>query len=227
MTMKAAQYVRKLEEHFARAGDKKVSEKAAKYLLNKFSFYGLSSPARKIATKDFIAIYGFPEEKQLRPTVKLLWKKKHRELHYFAMEMLEKNSKQLDPADMDLLVELVIRNSWWDSIDFIAPKLIGVIFKKHPELIKEYTTAWINSRNIWLMRSAILFQLKYKKETREKVLFDIIRRCAREKDFFIRKAIGWSLREYSKTEPVKVRTFVRVATLSSLSRKEALKRIAK
>jgi 3-methyladenine DNA glycosylase AlkD len=225
MIMQASEYVRKLEKHFAGIGDPKISEKAARYLRNHFSFYGLSSPVRKIASLEFIAINGFPEEDQLRLTVKLLWKRKHRELHYFAMEMLEKKRKLLGPADMDLLVELVINNSWWDSIDFIAPKLMGVVFKKHPELIKKYTAAWIKSGNIWLMRSAILFQLKYKKETDAELLFSTIKSCADEKDFFIRKAIGWSLREYSKTEPEKVRTFVGTTKLSPLSRKEALKRL--
>ena len=223
--MEATNYVKKLEKHFSVIGDPQVSEKASRYLLNQFPFFGLTSPVRKIASREFLSKEGLPEIDKSYEVVQLLWTKKHRELHYFAQELLEKRIKELGPDDLNLMTELVTHNSWWDTVDFIAPKLIGNIFRRYPQVINKHVPAWLKSGNIWLIRSALLFQLKYKKETDKELLFKIIRSCAEEKDFFIRKAIGWSLREYSKTDPEAVRAFVGGTKLSPLSRKEALKRI--
>ncbi len=122
---------------------------------------------------------------------------------------------------------LIISNSWWDSIDFISPKLVGYVFKTYPELIPTYTDKWIESDNFWLQRSAILFQLKYKQNTDFELLKSIILRLNTEEEFFIRKSIGWALREYSKTNPKAVKDFIENNELKPLSAKEGLKFIVK
>ena len=101
--------------------------------------------------------------------------------------------------------------------------MVAPHFKRFPELIPQYTEKWMASGNFWLQRTALLFQLKYKKETDVELMFDLIKRLACEKEFFIRKAIGWVLREYSKTDSQAVIYFVENNQLSNLSKKEALK----
>ena len=114
-------------------------------------------------------------------------------------------------------------NAWWDTIDFIAPKLMGEYFKQFPDERKKWINKWLVSDNFWLQRCAILFQLKYKQETDLGLLADIIQKLSSSEEFFIRKAIGWVLREYAKTDPVWVRAFVANHELSNLSRREAMK----
>ena len=118
---------------------------------------------------------------------------------------------------------MIINKSWWDTVDMIASHLVGTHFKRFPGLIPAYTEKWMASGNFWLQRTALLFQLKYKKETDVELMSDLIKRLAGEKEFFIRKAIGWVLREYSKTDPEIVINFVENQQLSNLSRTEALK----
>ncbi|RNB56968.1 DNA alkylation repair protein [Brevibacillus gelatini] len=114
--------------------------------------------------------------------------------------------------------------SWWDTVDYLAAHTIGALFSRSPELIRPNTTAWVKGDNIWLARTALLFQLSYKSRTDQELLFALIESCAASREFFIAKAIGWALREYAKTEPEAVRDFVETA-LANLSRREALKHL--
>jgi 3-methyladenine DNA glycosylase AlkD len=139
------------------------------------------------------------------------------------MMILEKFGKKTTREFIDLYVFMITTKSWWDTIDYIAANLVGKHFSRYPDQIPAYTEKWMNSGNFWLQRSALLFQLKYKKETDLNLLFDFIERLAHEDEFFIRKAIGWALREYSKTDPETVIKFVESHDLKPLSRKEALK----
>lgn len=115
--------------------------------------------------------------------------------------------------------------SWWDSVDHIASEWLGSYFKQFPEKIAAVTGKWNRSDNIWLQRSSIMFQKSYKKDTDTVLLASYILHCKDSDEFFIRKAIGWALREYSKTDPGWVKKFVQQQALSPLSKREALKRI--
>jgi 3-methyladenine DNA glycosylase AlkD len=108
----------------------------------------------------------------------------------------------------------------------VAPNIAGAIFRKRPERIADQIESWMNSGNLWLQRSCLLFQLRYRKDTDEALLFDLCKRLSVHKDFFIRKAIGWSLREYSKTNPAAVLDFANTHELSPLSYKEAVRLIS-
>jgi 3-methyladenine DNA glycosylase AlkD len=155
----------------------------------------------------------------------MLWEQPEREFQYFAMEMVEKFRKKA-PAGMIGTYELMILGkSWWDTVDFIAAVLVGGHFRRFPEMVAPYTGKWMASGNIWLQRTALLFQLKYKKETDFGLLATFITFLAGSREFFIRKAIGWALREYSKTDPQRVKAFVTATPLAPLSRKEALRRM--
>jgi 3-methyladenine DNA glycosylase AlkD len=121
----------------------------------------------------------------------------------------------------------ITEKSWWDSVDSIVPSSLGSYFIKYPEQIEHYIPKWVNSNNIWLQRAAILFQLKYKNKTDVIMLFSIVEQLKGGKEFFVNKAIGWALREYSKTNPLLISDFVLNQKLSNLSQREALKIINK
>jgi 3-methyladenine DNA glycosylase AlkD len=120
---------------------------------------------------------------------------------------------------------MVVNNSWWDTVDITAKKIIGSYLKIYPEYKIEYVDNWIKSDNIWLQRTAILFQLGYKEETDQKLLFKIIERLKDIDEFFIQKAIGWALRAYSYKKPEVVKAYIKNNELSNLSTREGLKAI--
>jgi 3-methyladenine DNA glycosylase AlkD len=196
-----------------------------KYMKDRFEFFGIKSPLRKEISKPFLRKEALPEKDALEEVVKLLWSVPQRELQYFTIALLEKFTKRFEKNNIDLLEYLVVTKSWWDSVDGIAINIVGPFFRSFPELIESKTLEWINSENFWLQRTAILFQLKYKNETNTKLLFKYIKQLSNEKEFFIRKAIGWALREYSKSNPEFVLKFVNSNKLSKLSEYEALRLI--
>jgi len=118
---------------------------------------------------------------------------------------------------------MILNKSWWDSVDGIASWIVGSIFKKNSELIVPVTNKWMKSGNVWLQRTCLLFQLGYKKETDLELMFGFIHELKGSKVFWLQKAIGWVLREYSKTDPGLVEDYVRNNDLAPLSRREALK----
>ncbi len=130
---------------------------------------------------------------------------------------------RLQKADIDNLETVIKTKSWWDTVDSLAGNVIGTLCTNEPELIPSHILKWADSDNIWLVRSAILFQLKFKENTDTELLSSIIINNRDTKEFFINKAIGWVLREYSKTNKIWVRTFLESNTLNSLSVREASK----
>ncbi len=194
-----------------------------KYMRNQFDFFGIKAAERRLLCNEYLKNNPLPERNELRKIVKELWKIDERELQYFAIELLIKTKKQWTVEDVTLIEYLVTHKSWWDTVDFLAAIIAGAWFKKFPEHIKPVTEKWNTSENIWLQRTSILFQLKYKKETDLKLLSKYIKRLSSSKEFFIQKAIGWILREYSKTDPDFVLKFVATEKLMPLSKREALK----
>ena len=197
------------------------------YMRNKFIFYGIKSPLRKQIQKNIISEIGYPSAKNYLYIVSNFWKSDERELQYFAMELLQKLQKNSNTNIIDFYENLIVEKSWWDTIDFIAPNLIGKLFLNNKDLRDNYIGSWINSSNFWLKRSAIIFQLRYKEQTDFELLKELILMAKHEDEFFVKKAIGWSLREYSKTCPTKVEEFISIANLKPLSVREGLKHINK
>jgi 3-methyladenine DNA glycosylase AlkD len=190
---------------------------------DQFEFIGLKTPERMALTKPWLKELRGLSEEQLEYTVKELWQLPQREFQYVAISLVEQHKKQSNEAHIVLLESLITGKSWWDTVDTIASHLIGAFFKRYPELASAYTQKWIQSDNIWLQRTAILYQLTYKWQTDTKRLFSYILICKESGEFFIRKAIGWALREYSTTDPQAVITFLHNHTLSPLSTREAMK----
>lgn len=195
------------------------------YMRNQYDFFGIKAPARRQLLNSYLSEYGDPPN--ILDTIKKWWNEPEREFQHSAMELLDKRKKKSDPGWIDTYEYMVTHKSWWDTVDFISTRLIGYHFKTWPSMIQVYIPKWMASENRWLQRCCLLFQLKYKKDTDWELMKNLIERLKYSNEFFIRKAIGWVLREYSKTCPERVVGFVEEAGLSGLSRREALKVINK
>lgn len=193
-----------------------------KYMKDHFLFLGIKSPLRKELEKQFFKETGILKEPFEKDFVTGLWEKEEREYHYTAITYIGKFIKKLPKELIPFLEKLITTKSWWDSVDSIAP-LVGELAKKYPEVIGENIDDWAVDENSWLRRTAILFQLKYKQLTNEDLLYDYIVKNADSKEFFIQKAIGWALREYSKTNPSSVKAFIEGNQLAPLSIREGSK----
>ncbi len=218
-------YIKRIETLFSENANPEYAFNMKKYMKNKYEFFGINTPTRRKLTREFLRKENLPPYKNIAEIVKELWNKPEREFQHFAMELLFRYSKQLKVDDYKIFEFMITNKSWWDSVDYIAPNIVGTHFKLFPKLMKPISTEWINSNNMWLQRAAILFQLKYKENTDRELLFTFIKQRSFSSEFFIRKAIGWALREYSKTNPKAVLEFVNnyEQQLSGLSKREALK----
>jgi len=217
------QYFTELAVAFNKNADPARAAGAKAYMRNKSEFYGLSSPMRRQLVKEFIANAGYPTYEQLEEMVHYAWEQPQREWQYTAMEITGKFVKKAGPELIDLSEWMITHKSWWDLVDFVAPNIAGALFRRFPELKMHYIERWMESGHLWLQRSCLIHQLRYNKNTEGALLFTLCERMADHPDFFIRKAIGWSLRQYSKFSPEAVLEFLSDHHLSNLSRNEALK----
>lgn len=217
------EFIETLESEFIKNSNAKIALEQNAYLRNQFEFYGLSATKRREIQKPFFIKEYLPEKRDLNSIIIELWSKPQREYQYFAQELVFKYIKQLKEKDIELFEFMVMDKSWWDTVDFISVKLMGEYFKNYPEQKDKYLQKWLNSNNIWLQRSALLFQLKYKNDLNPILLSAIVNSLTGSKEFFINKAIGWVLREYSRTNPNWVTEFVDTTKLNALSKKEALR----
>lgn len=216
-------YIKPLVKEFRQNANPENAEPMAKYMKNLFPYLGIKTPERREITKKFFKEYGLPEITELEEIIRDLWELPEREFQYFAIGLLVKFKDKVDKNIIELYEYLITTKSWWDSVDGIASWLVGSLFQRLPEMIEIYAPKWIKSGNMWLQRTVILFQLNYKDKTDEMLLGMSIMSVADSKEFFIQKAIGWALREYSKTDAQAVINFVENNKLAPLSKREALK----
>ncbi|TGE40239.1 DNA alkylation repair protein [Desulfosporosinus fructosivorans] len=192
------------------------------YMKDHFQYLGIQKPQRTELQKEFFK----QVKKQKRidwDFIFMLWDLPEREFQYLALDYILALKNGLQKADMDRIKLLIINKSWWDSVDILASNITGNLCAKHQEIVQSHILSWAESDNIWLARVSILFQLKYKENTDAELLKFIITRNSNNKEFFINKAIGWALREYSKTDKEWVKSFLECNTLNTLSVREASK----
>lgn len=218
-------YTNQVLEVFKLHEDPMAAAPMAKYMKNKFAYFGINSPTRKEISKTLLQLNALPPIEEAPLVARALWDQPQRELQYFALEFLQKYARHSPDDWIDLYEELIIEKSWWDSVDGLAANQVGGHFKKYPDQIPNYTKKWMASGNIWLQRSCLIFQLKYKDLTDFELMKSFIIPLVDEKEFFIKKAIGWALRQYGKFNPQAVIDFVEQQPMSNLSRREALKLI--
>lgn len=222
--------IRQLIELLRSQSDEVQAEAMSAYMRNRFTFLGIKKPKRTALTQNFLKTEQLPSDlKELKSLVISLWEQPEREFQYVALDVLgKKNAILTSPNGVDFAADLVCRKPWWDTVDILASNIIGQALRHlEPELVKSYTESWIKDSNFWLNRTAILFQLKYKGQTNTSLLFDYCQRKMDSDEFFIQKAIGWALREYSKTDASAVVSFIETQPLKPLSRREGLKWLKK
>ena len=211
----------KLFEELESLGDAAQSEKMAAYMKNRFPFCGVPKPEQARCMKPY-----FKESKKLKidwDFVDLCWQKDYREAQYAGIDYLLLHKAELTTEDLPRLQRMVTEKSWWDTVDNIDG-MIGELVLKDP-VLKEEMRRWAASDNLWLRRVAIDHQQRLKEKTDAALLEEIIVMNLGDSEFFINKAIGWSLREYSKSDPAWVRGFLERhgEALAPLSLREAKK----
>ena len=224
--MNTTAYIKPLKHAFEELSDANRALAMTRYMLNHFEFFGIMADDRRTCFKAFIqqSTQLTNEEDVIEVAIEM-WNQPQREFHYCAIEFLIAYKKLFSASFISTIEKLIIENSWWDTVDTVNSKLIKPHFTKFPEQIHAYTEKWNESNNMWLQRSSIIFQNKWKEKTNTLVLEKYILRHAHSKEFFIRKAIGWALREYSAIDAKWVLTFVETHQLSGLSKREAIRNI--
>lgn len=197
-----------------------------RYMQNRFEFLGIKRAGVQSIFRQFVRSSGAPREDETIPVVTALWAENEREYQYCGLDILYKSVKKAEPELLDFLIELTEAKSWWDTVDMLAQKCVGIMLHRFPDMIKPTVNRLQSSSNIWLNRTALLFQNRYRDETDFPLLCSIIGQFSFSSEFFLQKAIGWALREYAKTNPEAVLDFLNSHTVSSLSRREALKKIS-
>lgn len=227
MTELSTTVLARLTTIFAAAADPERSEAMSAYMRSQFPFLGIQSPAQRLLTRDVLAGLPRPTEDDLRAVAVACWHLPEREYQYFACAWLRRHARICGPGFVTGTAHtLITTKSWWDTVDTLASHTVGPIVARHPGLLSTMDS-WVLDGNIWVARTAILHQLHYKEATDAQRLFHYCTARAGHPDFFIRKAIGWALREYGKTDPEAVRGYVTAnrSRLSALSVREALKNV--
>ncbi|MCB9675953.1 MAG: DNA alkylation repair protein [Alphaproteobacteria bacterium] len=243
--MDAAELVAWVRGQLEAHADAEKSAYMRAYLKTEQPMYGASRPAQKPIWSAMKKRFVPADRDEWEAGVRALWAGPEREMQYAAIEFAKgfkrmgrtgrsqrlqaaegsRSSDFLDPDAVPLVEQLVREGAWWDLVDDIAVNLAGAIVAKHREAMRPVMERWITDEDEWIRRTALLAQLKHKGDADLEQHFDFCRRCAHEKSFWIRKAIGWSLRDHSRRDPDAIRAFLEAHghELSGLSRREASK----
>ncbi len=203
--------------------DPTKAEQMFRYMKGKYVYLGIQAPARNAIQKDW-----FAEVKNANvdrwELVDALWDCEQREYQYVAIDFLKRTPKKLiSIEDLPAIEHLITTKSWWDTVDSLASNIVGAYLQKFPEQKESVIDNWRNDADMWLNRSCLIFQLKYNEATDFELMKSLIIQYQGNSEFFIQKAIGWALRQYSKFNPDDVRAFVEEIELKGLARREAEK----
>lgn len=211
----------------ADVADRAKAEEMAAYMKHVAPFFGVSKPLQRPIRRELIERFPVTTRRQYERLVDTLWADDEREMKYLALAMARRWSAFHTVESMPLYERLVIEGGWWDLVDEIAVNLVGPAVRSDREAGWPFIDRWSASDDLWLRRTAILCQLKWREETDARRLFASCEAHLDEPDFFIRKAIGWALRTYARTDPESVRSFLRDhrERVSGLTMREATKHI--
>ena len=212
----------KLYEEMIQHKNEEQAQRMSKYMLNKFEYIGIKTPERRKIFKNFFSKYK-NEEKIDWEFVNKCWENKYREFQYVAADYLKNMKDKLTIDDIPKFKRLILKKSWWDTIDNLD-MTIGALALKDSN-VNKILLEWSLDENIWLRRIAIDHQLLRKEKTNTELLEKILKNNLGQAEFFINKAIGWALRDYSKTNPEWVKNFIEEnkEKMAKLSIKEASK----
>ncbi|HJV22045.1 MAG TPA: DNA alkylation repair protein [Holophagaceae bacterium] len=198
---------------------------AQAYLKTTDPFFGVDAPTLRAVLKDFYPAHAPRDAAHCRAQVAALWARPQREMKYAAIAWARRFKAHITLEALPLYERMIREGQWWDTVDAVAAHLVGRLLLEHRRELRPVMEQWISDENLWIRRAALLAHLTHRAATDEARLFDHCLRLAPEKDFFIRKAIGWALRAYSKVQPERVRAFLSEhrSRFSGLSTREGMK----
>ncbi len=213
-----------LETLFRKESNPELAIPMENYMKNNFLFLGIKTEKRRAIFKSVYEQNKAEIKSNFKTIAWELFQMKEREFHQTAIDLLVKELKNnYVKEDIQLIEKFIVTNSWWDSVDTIAKYLLGGYLQQFPSETLHIIERFSNSENMWLNRSAILFQLSYKEKTDFEILKSECEKHKHSNEFFIQKAIGWALRDYSRFNPTGVQTYVNTTNLKPLSKREALR----
>jgi 3-methyladenine DNA glycosylase AlkD len=226
MDMKIRQILDLIDQLLIGASVQRDRSSMEGYMKNQFEFYGVKSPARKLVLKEIKSHINDFEDEEVFLLAEALWAHTKRESQYLALDLMDFKKKYWGIEYIPRVEKLITTKSWWDTVDGLAPNIAGLIFLRNDKVKHQWIEKWNNSDNMWLNRSALIHQLRYKSEVDLDLLFALIETHIDSKEFFINKASGWALRQASKFYPTRIEEFIRNhPNLSTLTRREGSKYI--
>ncbi|MET0236984.1 MAG: DNA alkylation repair protein [Kibdelosporangium sp.] len=196
-----------------------------RYMKSEMPYRGVAKPERAALTKRLFAAHPLADTADLVETTLELWRNaEYREERYVAIDLTGRHPRWQNAGLLPLYDEMIVTGAWWDYVDELAIRRIGPILHAEPETVAPTIRTWSTDPDPWRRRTSIICQVAAKLDTDTDLLADCIEANTADKDFFLRKGIGWALRQHSKTDPGWVRAFVDAhPDLSPLSRREATK----
>lgn len=212
----------------AALADPAQAARMSAYMRGQFAFHGIPTPARRAALKPLLHSLKGTDCGVLLDAAGELWGAPQRECQYAAIDLLAANVRQFDGGHIDALLALARQASWWDTVDALAV-LVGTVVRANRQQRQPRMDEAVHHADLWIRRVAMLHQLGWRADTDADRLFAYAAQLAHEEDFFIRKAIGWGLRDYARHEPTAVRGFLLAQgdALSPLTRREAARHLDK
>ncbi len=222
----AATHVAAVRAALIEVADAEKAPVMAAYMKDHFAYLGVQAKDRRAAQKPTLIALADADADGLLAFADACWAAPEREVQYVATDILRKYEAKLDAEHLDRVATLITTKSWWDTVDLLAAHTVGPLVARNDEL-SDVMDTWIDDDNIWLARTAIIHQLSYKERTNSDRLFTYADRRAADTEFFIRKALGWALRQHARTDPEAVRSYVaeREDELSGLTKREAMKHL--
>lgn len=217
--------VQEIKELFLEVANADDAKAMAAYMKNNFPFLGIKKPIRAEILKPYFLELKKYSSEDILSIAKEFWELPEREYQYTAIELLVKAKRKWTKEYFDFFEYMLCDKSWWDSVDVIATKLIGEYVFQHRNKLEARMKEYATDSNMWRRRTSIIFQLFYREECNFELLFSNIILNKNDPEFFIQKAIGWSLRQISEKHPDMVRDFVEQEGLKGLAKREALRKL--
>lgn len=218
----------------AASADPQRAPAMQRYMKSALPYYGVPSAGVRAAARGLIAAHPLAERADWDDTIRALYDgARYREERYVALEVAghRRYSVFRDPSSVELWRHLIVTGAWWDLVDTLAAHRVGEVLSRYPQAVRPVIWSWATDDDLWLRRTALICQLSFGSDTDLALLTYAVDANVEGtrygSEFFVRKAIGWALRQYARTEPDWVRAFVaeRAGVLSGLSRREALKHL--
>jgi len=225
--MNSQEYVTQVQKTLRDYANPERAQDMKAYLRGQFEFLGIQTPTRRLICKDLPKLPKDPAF--ILRVANALWRQPEREYRYVACDVLAKHAKLFATHDLPAFKRLIQKDAWWDTVDSLSGAVGDIVLHETQQGIDAQTVmdAWLIDEDFWVRRSAMIHQLGWRLNTDKQRLSHYALTLSSEKEFFIRKAIGWAFRDYAKWQPEFVRRFMNKsgAAFSNLTVREATKNL--